>query len=168
MTAEHVEIRPAEPDDWRIVKAVRLTALQEAPYAFGSSYQRDAARKAADWRSWIGTEKTRRDHVLFLAHRGDEPVGMVGAFHETATSVMLVAMWVSPVARRTGTGRRLTQGILDWAADAGARRVTLWVADDNPRAIALYEATGFKATGKHRPLPSAPHRQLSEYAHSPK
>ena len=42
MTAA-IQIRRAAHDDWRVVKRVRLAALQEAPYAFGSTYERDAA-----------------------------------------------------------------------------------------------------------------------------
>jgi GNAT superfamily N-acetyltransferase len=167
MTKRWVEIRRATPDDWRLVKRVRLAALQEAPYAFGSTYERERPRPAAEWRSWIGSAGTGEGKAIFVAHDGADAVGMVGAFHETKTSVMLVAMWVAPSARRTGTGRRLTWAILDWAAEVRARRVTLWVADDNPDAIALYVATGFKPTGKHQPMRSAPHRQISEFARRP-
>ena len=167
MTLGGIDIRRATPDDWRIVKRVRLAALKEAPYAFGSTYAREAPRKAADWRRWIGDKTTRDDKAVFIAHDGTEQVGIAAGFHETKTSVMLVSMWVSPAARRTGTGRRLTQAVIDWAAEVRARRVTLWVADDNPEAIALYEVTGFKPTGKHQPMHSAPDRQISEFARKP-
>jgi ribosomal protein S18 acetylase RimI-like enzyme len=168
MSTAPIEIRRATPEDWRVVKSVRLAALTEAPYAFGSTYQRERGRVAAQWRDWIGSEATRDKEGIWLAMRGTEQVGIVGAFHETKTSVMLIAMWVAPEARRTGTGRRLTRTVVEWAAEVGARRVTLWVADDNPEAIGLYRTTGFKPTGKSRPLSSAPHRQISEYARRPK
>ncbi|MEA2677928.1 MAG: hypothetical protein QOJ81_2069 [Chloroflexota bacterium] len=167
MSAQPIEIRRAKPADWRVIKRVRLEALRQAPYAFGSTLEREKSRSAAEWRDWLGPDWTANKDVLFLAFRAEEPVGIVGAFHETKTSVMLIAMWVAPTARRTGTGKRLTQAILDWAADIKARRVTLWVADDNPDAIALYEVTGFAPTGKHQPMHSAPHRQISEYARKP-
>jgi GNAT superfamily N-acetyltransferase len=167
MKRQPVEIRRPAAEDWRVVKAIRLAALEEAPYAFGSTLEREKPRKAPEWRSWIGTKKTRGDKAVFVAYRDAEPVGIVGGFHETKTSVMLVAMWVAPGARGTGTGKRLTQTILDWAAEVKARRVTLWVADDNPDAIGLYEAMGFTPTGKHQPMHSAPHRQISEFARRP-
>ena len=168
MTAQRVEVRVATQQEWRVDKDVRLAALTEAPYAFGSTFARDSSMKADRWRSWIGTTKTRDDHVIYLAHADERAVGMVGAFHETKTSVMLIAMWVGPEGRRTGIGRRLTQAILDWAAGVKARRVTLWVADRNPDAIALYVAMGFAPTGRHQPLQSAPDRQISEFARKPR
>jgi RimJ/RimL family protein N-acetyltransferase len=167
MKRQPIEIRRPTADEWRIVKAIRLAALEEAPYAFGSTLEREKPRKAAEWRKWIGTKTTRDDKAIFLAYQAGEPIGIVGGFHETKTSVMLVAMWVAPGARGTGTGKRLTQAILDWAAEFKARRVTLWVADDNPAAIGMYEAMGFKPTGKYQPLRSAPHRQISEFARRP-
>lgn len=163
-----IEIRRATHRDWRAVKRVRLAALQEAPYAFGSTYERERGRKAAEWHRFIVDAERPTHNVIYLAQDGTDQVGIVGGFHETKTSVMLVAMWVAPAARRTGTAKLLTQAILDWAAEVRARKVTLWVADDNPDAIALYQATGFVPTGKHQAMHSAPQRQMSEFARNPR
>jgi RimJ/RimL family protein N-acetyltransferase len=164
MTTQAVEIRRQTPDDWRVVKRVRLAALREAPSAFGSSHEHERVLTAAQWRSWIGTEGIGEGKAIFVAYDGTEAVGMVGAFHETKASVMLIAMWVAPGARGSGIGRRLAQTVLDWAVEVGARTVTLWVADDNLAAIALYVATGFTPTGKGRPSRRAADRQISEFA----
>ena len=168
MTKKAIEIRRATHADWRAVKRVRLAALQQAPYAFGSTYERERNRNADEWRRFINDKERPTHNVIFLVHDGADQIGIVGAFHETELSVMLVSMWVSPAGRRTGTGRRLTQAILDWAAEMNASRVNLWVADDNPEAIALYEATGFAPTGEHTPMHSAPDRQMSEFARKPR
>lgn len=168
MTKKAIEIRRATHADWRAVKRVRLAALRQASYAFGSTYERERNRNADEWRRFINDRERPTHNVIFLAHDGADQIGIVGAFHETETSVMLVSMWVAPAGRRTGTGRRLTQAILDWAAEVNASRVNLWVADDNPEAIALYEVTGFAPTGEHTPMRSAPDRQMSEYARKPR
>ncbi|MEP7360612.1 MAG: GNAT family N-acetyltransferase [Chloroflexota bacterium] len=168
MTKPRIEVRRMTHKDWRAVKRVRLVALQQAPYAFGSTYERERGRKAAEWHRFIVDKERPTHNVVYLAHDGTDEVGIVGGFHETKTSVMLVAMWVSPAARRTGTGKLLTHAILDWAAEVKARRVTLWVADDNPEAVALYAATGFVPTGKHQQMHSAPERQMSEFARKPR
>ncbi|MEO8626236.1 MAG: GNAT family N-acetyltransferase [Candidatus Limnocylindrales bacterium] len=168
MTKTAIEIRRAAHDDWRAVKRVRLAALQQAPYAFGSTFEGERDRTAAEWQRFIVDGERPTHNVIYIAYRGAEQVGLAGAFHESKTSVMLVSMWVSPTARRTGAGRLLTRAILEWAAEVRARKVTLWVADDNPEAIALYEATGFIPTGKHTPMRSAPQRQMSEFARKPR
>ena len=65
-------------------------------------------------------------------------------------------MWAAPMARRQGVGAALVAAVVAWAAGAGLRRVTLWAAEDNAAAIALYETQGFRRTGEAQPLPSNP------------
>ena len=168
MSKPDIEIRRATHADWRAVKRVRLAALREAPYAFGSTYERERGRKAAEWHRFIVDAQRPTHNVIYLAYDGADQVGIVRAFPETKPSVMLVSMWVAPVARRTGTGKQLTQAILDWAVEVRARKVNLWVADDNPDAIALYQAIGFVPTGKHQQMRSAPDRLMSEFARKPR
>jgi ribosomal protein S18 acetylase RimI-like enzyme len=47
--------------------------------------------------------------------------------------------------------------LLDHAAATGLRRVTLDVADDNPRASGAYERLGFTRTGRTGTLPHYDH-----------
>ena len=56
-------------------------------------------------------------------------------------------MWVSPAARGTGTGRRLIDEIITWAAGGGASQLRLQVRPDNAPAIGLYERSGFSQAG---------------------
>ncbi len=52
----------------------------------------------------------------------------------------ITALTVAPAARGTGLGRRLLDGLLDWA---GATPVRLAVRPENTPAIALYRSCGF-------------------------
>jgi ribosomal protein S18 acetylase RimI-like enzyme len=51
------------PDDWETLRDVRLTALQESPYAFGSNYAREAAFTEEQW---LGRINDRSDHAALL------------------------------------------------------------------------------------------------------
>ena len=53
----------------------------------------------------------------------------------------------SPAARGTGTGRRLIDEIIAWAARGGASQLRLQVRPDNAPAIGLYERSGFSRAG---------------------
>ena len=47
-----MQIRLTQTRDWMLLKSVRLAALQDAPTAFGVSYQ-TAASDTAEWKnSW--------------------------------------------------------------------------------------------------------------------
>jgi ribosomal protein S18 acetylase RimI-like enzyme len=154
-----VQIRRATEEDWQLVRDVRLAALQEAPNAFGSTYER---ARALDEQAWRGRLRSP-DAPTFLALDGEDVVGLDGVFMHRGMP-HLVAMWVAPHARGSGIGAALTQAVVDWAATQGAPRILLGVAEDNDRARRLYERLGFEMTGNSEPLDSDPSRLTLEMA----
>jgi GNAT superfamily N-acetyltransferase len=155
-----VEIRRSTEQDWQTLKSVRLAALREAPYAFGSTYEKERQWDDDKWREWASWGQQGEQEVIFLAYDASGPVGMVGAFREE-DAVLLIAMWVAPTARRQGVGRALVEAVVSWAAQLDVRQVILWVADDNTAARDLYSSVGFRPTGETEPLPSDPSHQIS-------
>jgi GNAT superfamily N-acetyltransferase len=154
-----VTVRQATADDWETVRDVRLAALQEAPYAFGSTYARERDFDEATWRGRLSNP----DGPTFLAFDGDNVVGIDGVYTEGGDRI-LVAMWVAPAARQAGVGAALTNAVCEWARAQGERRLYLGVAEDNEPARRLYERLGFKMTGKSAPLHSDPTRLSLEMA----
>ena len=152
-----IEIRRATEDDWQIVRDIRLTALQQAPFAFGSTYERERHFDEQTWRGRL----SNCDGPTFLAFDADVPVGIDGVYVEDGEH-HLVAMWVAPDARRSGVGAALTQAVIDWVAARGERRLLLGVAEDNEPARKLYESLGFLLTGNSEPLHSDPSRLTLE------
>lgn len=141
MSSTHaVEILALEADDWSTWRAVRLQALAEAPWAFGS--------KLEDWQGDGDTEARWRSRFADVPYNAiafidGEPVGQVGALVHDTASTLLISMWVSPSARGRGVGDSLIDAVIEWSSGRGANAVRLDVKTDNHRAISLYERQGF-------------------------
>jgi GNAT superfamily N-acetyltransferase len=159
-----VLVRETVMDDWQALRDIRLEALRDAPSAFGSTYEREAASGEPDWLRRIARGG---NFLAYLPESGlpeagipeasaSEPVGLIGGYSETADVVELVSMYVRPNARGRGVGEALVATVFGWAQDRGAKTVHLWVTESNAHARALYERCGFGLTGERQPLPSDP------------
>ena len=130
-----VVIREVSPDDWEILRDVRLAALREAPAAFGSTYAREAAFTEERWRGRI----SERHGVTYFAYRpqAPEPAGLIGVYVEDGLADV-VSMWVRPGARGSGVGEALITAAADWSRARGHDGVFLWVTESNtarPQAL---------------------------------
>lgn len=143
-TIDSMAVRRATHGDEPTIRSLRLQAMADAPEAFGSTYQREQARTAADWQRWIEPNPT----FLFQPPDG-EAVGIVAAAAEPGefTVVQLMSMWVHPSTRGTGAGDALVQAVVEWASDEQADELRVWVMQDNVPAVHLYERNGFRPTG---------------------
>jgi len=155
-----VEIRRLVEDDWERLRDVRLRALAEAPYAFGSSLERERHRTEEGWRELAGRGRHGAGASFAAVDDTGRFAGLAAGFEDDEEgppgSVHLVAMWVDPAVRRQGLGAALTAAVVGWARGRGAPEVHLWVADGNDPARALYLREGFTPTGGKAPLPSNP------------
>ncbi|WP_203706924.1 GNAT family N-acetyltransferase [Asanoa iriomotensis] len=152
-----VDLRVLAEDDWKLWRELRLAALAEAPYAFGSTLAgwQDAVEE--QWRQRLRIPGAR-DLVAFL---GDQPVGMASGVPTGDGAVEVISVWVSPAGRGRGVGDALLDGIVRWAAESGASAVRLSVKADNAAATKLYERAGFVHVG---PNPADPDEVLMERA----
>ncbi len=138
-----VRVRVLGPDDWALLRTLRLAALADAPYAYGSTF---AGWEHADEHRW--RDRLRSLALTLAALRDDEPVGLVSGCGPEDGTAELISMWVAPSARGLGVGALLIEAVVDWAAGQGARRVLLHVTEHNPAATRLYERHGFVPTGE--------------------
>ncbi|MEV5963023.1 GNAT family N-acetyltransferase [Kribbella sp. NPDC051952] len=140
-----IEINPVGPDDWKAWRELRLAALEEAPYAFGS--------QLADWID--APEQRWRDRLSapgayqVIASLDGTPVGMAGGFlADEPGTAELVSMWIAPAGRGQGVGDALMTTIETWARGVSATVLELAVADGNDPAHKLYLRNGFTDTDK--------------------
>ena len=151
MSWSHVEIHRATLADVPEVRAVRLRALKDAPYAFASTYEREADFDDAAWE-----QRLTSGSATFVARMGGATVGTCVGLPPSDGATELVAMWVDSVARGSGVAAELVEAVHAWAVEQRAERVHLWVAGTNERAVRFYERIGFVHTGERQPLPSDP------------
>ncbi len=139
-------VRRAVVGDEAILRDLRLQALTDEPYAFGSTYERELARTTEGWRRWMSPG------VTFVLEDSHGARGIVaGARDSSETGIVhLMAMWVHPALRGGGGGDALVAAVVDWARTEGANVVQLQVVEDNPRARRFYERNGFRLTGQTR------------------
>jgi ribosomal protein S18 acetylase RimI-like enzyme len=148
MKARIERLRPGEGERWR---CIRLSALDEAPHAFSTTYAAAAQWTAARWEAQVVELAT------FVAVVDGRDVGVArGADHRSSHERQLISLWVAPTARRQGIGAQLIDSVAAWAKAAGATALVLEVVAANAPAIALYERTGFlrldgEATGELAP-----------------
>lgn len=122
---------------------MRLAALKEAPYAFGSTYEAEVGFSEEWWRQRLV------DRARFVGEVDGEAAGIVsGGDSGTEGTAAVTTMWVDPRFRRRGVGDLLVKSVLDWARSTGYSRVVLWVTEDNAQAEKLYERNAFVRSGE--------------------
>jgi len=153
-----IELKSVGPDDWKLWRELRLAALAEAPYAFGSQLVDWADAPEERWRERLSVPTAYQ----VIASLDGTPVGMAGGFRADEPGVAeLVSMWIAPAGRGQGVGDALMTAIEDWARAAGARVLKLSVVDGNDPAHNLYLRSGFADTDELGDLmPDGVHREI--------
>jgi GNAT superfamily N-acetyltransferase len=137
-------IRRIRPEDWTLLRELRLAALADAPGAFGQRHDEAVQQPDAEWSSTARAASAGERRAWFLAFdESGRAVGLVQGRRRPPADCLLFSMWVAPAARQKGTGRALVEAVSEWGAEWGARTVVLWVIQGNDGARAFYERIGF-------------------------
>ena len=142
---EPIEIVRLDPDEWQVYKALRLESLQNAPQAFGSSYDANLARSETFWRDRLVEARIGEQGWLLFARVDGQLVGMIGAYRtDDAAVVEIISTYVTPAYRGQGVARALMEALLETLTQTGRfERATLGVNQQQVAAIRLYERCGF-------------------------
>jgi GNAT superfamily N-acetyltransferase len=149
-----VEVQQVHATDWEELRELRLRALADAPNAFASTLEREAAFPDDVWRQRAQGGPASAN---FIVREDGFGVGMAAVIAEPVHGRMqLVGMWVDPQHRRRGLAQALIDHAVCWSRDHQARELLAWVAQINTAARTLYARAGFRPAGARQPLPSNP------------
>jgi GNAT superfamily N-acetyltransferase len=138
-------------------RRLRLAMLEDAPDAFHSRYEDEAAQDDAFWEERTRTGALAGRVATFVAADGERHFASVTGLRPADDEpALLVAMWVEPSARREGWGAQLVEAVCRWARRRGSGSIELDVRELNTAAIDLYQRCGFEVFSGPAPAPGNP------------
>ncbi len=149
MTNAEWNVRDLSPDEWRLLRKIRLGALLESPDAFLSTYEREAAWDEHKWR------QTFEAANWLVVVEDERLIGLLRSFRDPERPWLwqVESTWVAPTYRRLGIFRALLRALVDRLRWSGVSDLLLWVLEDNYAARQVYKRLGFELTGERQPLP---------------
>src|SRR5687767_3560879 len=98
-----IGIELAGERDWERVRALRLAALQDAPDAFASTFERESVQPP-EW--WQERQRSMSAITLLAVREADAGMAVV-ATEDGKLEAWLYAVWVTPAHRGWGVGDAL-------------------------------------------------------------
>jgi ribosomal protein S18 acetylase RimI-like enzyme len=141
-----------------LLRELRLSALSNAPYAFGAKYDEEIQKPISAYEADANRHAQSENSTTFILFAGSEPAGLIGAFtsKEPEQRSFICSLWVRPENRQLGGGRLLVRTTCTWFLERNVHTVYAWVADSNTKANSFYKSLGFDSAQKRQQLPSNP------------
>ena len=140
-----ITIRRLQVKEADLFKQIRLTALQDTPYAFPTTYGAALQRSPESWREQAERTAQGADRATFIAFSDEVPIGMAALYRreEQAQAGELLQVWVSADYRGTTVAWDLMDSIFQWASENDFRKIIAGVTKENTRALKFYVKYGF-------------------------
>jgi DNA-binding MarR family transcriptional regulator/GNAT superfamily N-acetyltransferase len=136
-------LREPEPGDLGLVVS-RQARLYAEEYGWNRDYEALVAEIVAGFVRDFDPARER----CWIAERDGEVVGSVFVVRQDDAVARLRLLYVDPMARGLGLGRRLVDECIRFARGRGYRRLVLWTNDCLVSARRIYQAAGFRLTGE--------------------
>jgi GNAT superfamily N-acetyltransferase len=138
--SQSVKVAELKPNQWQLLKVMRLLALQDAPAAFVNTSAAERALTQADWQD-------RFDGATWVVAR-------IGLYYVGIARLappepglpwvrFVESVWVDPDYRGLGVLREMVEHLEGLARAADATELRLWVLDTNESADRAYRKLEF-------------------------
>ena len=144
-----IEIVTATLNDVDRLRALRLAALKDAPYAFGAKYEDEIKKPESEW-----IDRLKNTHWCFAVADGVD-VGLLAvdrAEKDRNSDCWLSSWWLSEGFRGSGIPKLMLNWVEQLCIENNWEKIGLGVWPENLRARAAYKKLGFIEADK--PLPS--------------
>jgi GNAT superfamily N-acetyltransferase len=142
-----LDIKLLAPEEWHVLRTIRLRALLDSPRAFMSVYETEAQWAEEQWRQRFASAN------WVVAVESGAIIGIAGLVDGYASDGLHVEWtWVDPAHRHRGIFRALLKALIDLESGNGAYDVALWVLENNSAARTAYARLGFAPTGERQRL----------------
>lgn len=158
-------IAPAHEDEWQQYRALRIEMLTDSPLAFSDRAPEVESWGDSRWQTRLASMLLPDSTLLVARDSQGAWIGQMAAreyLHTTPAAVWLLEVYLSPMARGTGLGNLLLEGVIGWAEERGHRRIFLDVHEHAAAARRFYSRHGFSETGNQQPYPLDPSQREIE------
>lgn len=148
-----ITIRRIGTGEADLFRQVRLKSLQDAPYAFSSTYESALRRSAESWREQAESTAQGRDRATFIAFSEEAPIGIAALYRLEGQVVVgeVLQVWVAPEFRGNRIARDLMDVLFNWAGENNFCRIKVGVTKVNARALKFYTKYGFSVIEESTP-----------------
>jgi ribosomal protein S18 acetylase RimI-like enzyme len=144
MTDAVLNVELLTSTDWWVLRAARLRALTDSPYAYTSAHQLENAWDNRHWRQLLAAGKWA------VAKDRRDTIGIAGLVRSASQPPHVQGVWVAPSHRKRGVLQSLIETLADEAREMGLSALLLWVLKDNTVALDAYRKLGFIDTGEEQ------------------
>lgn len=148
-----ITIRRIQLGEGDLFKQIRLASLQDAPYAFSSSYDSALRRSAESWHEQAENTAQGTNRATFIAFSDEKPIGIAALYRleDKADVGEVLQVWVAPEYRGMNVAWDLMNTIFWWARENNIHSIIAGVTDGNTRAQKFYTKYGFSITDESSP-----------------
>ncbi|WP_308113817.1 GNAT family N-acetyltransferase [Arthrobacter sp. ISL-30] len=154
-------IRRLVPQDWALLRDVRLEMIADTPMAYIESLASARRQTETQWQARAGT-MSGPDSITLVADDGTEGSRFCGLMRVvlrhphapgTPLQAVLSSVYVAPERRGLGLADNLIDAAKEAAVELGAEVLELGVHEENDRAKRFYQRHGFSLNGASRSYP---------------
>jgi ribosomal protein S18 acetylase RimI-like enzyme len=155
-----LKLRHLVPDEWQVLRDVRLNALRESPQSFLAEYVQEEKCGQECWQAEFD-----RGHWI-VGELDGKPICLTGVTQKPdapADQRYLEYVWVAPDFRGRGAAFDMLTDIIGELKDSGVRTIFLWTLDDDNPARLLYKRLDFITANQRQKVGADPEKRMWEW-----